>query len=104
MLRVIKGEEVQCSREKANRIGAFIRSPCGRGASEVGRGAPPVYRSVGGEVRVPTDDQIFIEFHSDGHKTANPIVQPAEKTTQTPADSGIHHGSGGGGSAPAGVC
>lgn len=58
--------------------------------------------TVGGEVRVPTDDQIFIEFHSDGHKTANPIVQPGEKMTQTPADSGIRHGGGGG--VPAGVC
>lgn len=61
--------------------------------------------SVGGEVRVPTDDQIFIEFHSDGHKTANPIVQPAEKTTQTPADSGDGgDGGGGDGGVPAGVC
>lgn len=34
------------------------------------RGASPVCVSVGGKVRVPTDDQIFIEFHSDGHKTS----------------------------------
>lgn len=60
-------------------------------------GASPACIPVGGVVRVPTDDQIFIEFHSDGHKTANPIVQPAEKTTQTPADSGICGGDGGGG-------
>lgn len=59
-----------------------------------GRGASPVCISVGGEVRVPTDDQIFMEFHSDGHKTANPVVQPADKTAQTPADSGIQHGGG----------
>lgn len=57
-----------------------------------------IYTGAGVD-RVPMDDQIFIEFHSDGHKTANPIVQPAEKTTQTPADSGIR----GDGGVPAGV-
>lgn len=71
----------------------------GIGGWQDGRGASPAYILVGGVVRVPTDDQIFIEFHSDGYKTANPIVQPAEKTTQTPADSGIR----GGGGVPAGV-
>lgn len=49
-----------------------------------GDGRGHLYCWVGKVVRVPADDQIFIEFHSDGHKTAVPIVQPAEKTAQTP--------------------
>lgn len=111
-LRVIESEEVQCCCGKAKRAGAFLWIPCVRGASEVGSSVA-AGRGGGislctdrwvGEVRVPTDDQVFIEFHSDGHKTANPIVQPAEKTTQTPAASGIRHGDGGRGSLPAGVC
>lgn len=35
-LRVIEGEEVQCSCGKAKRTGAFLWIPCVRGASEVG--------------------------------------------------------------------
>lgn len=55
-LRVMEGEEVQCSRGKAKRTGAFLWIPCVRVVSEVGSSVAagrggwhlPVHRSVGG--------------------------------------------------------
>lgn len=72
----MEGEEVQCSCGKAKRTGAFLWIPCVRVVSEVGssvaagRGGGGISLCTDrwvGEVRVPTDDQVFIEFHSDGH-------------------------------------
>lgn len=42
--------------------------------------------------RVPTADQIFIEFHLNGHTRLPlaPIVQPAKKRAQTPIHRPIY--------------